>query len=118
MRWLSPRSRTVALAGITLYLFVGEATLPVHGQDTTSPAVPAPDSELAKALDDLDRSITQRLDAGQIAEAVPTAREKLDLLERKLGKDHWQACDARRDLETYQRLSGLPREVRDRYGKA
>ena len=35
-----------------------------------------------------------------------------------LGKDHWQTGDARRDLETYRRLAGLPREVQDRYAKA
>ena len=37
-------------------------------------------------------AISQRVDAGQFAEAVPPAREKLDLLARTLGKDHWQTA--------------------------
>jgi len=80
--------------------------------------VPAPDADLAKRVEKLDSAINQRLDAGQIAEAVLPAREKLDLLARTRGKDHWQTGDARRDLETYHRLAGLPREVQDRYVKA
>src|SRR5262249_35055976 len=56
--------------------------------------------------------------AGRIAEAVPPAREKFDVLERGLGKDHWRTGDARRRLETCQRLAGLPREVQDRYVKS
>ena len=90
----------------------------LHGQDPPPPAAPAPDADLAKRVEKLDGAINQRLDAGQIAEAVRPAREKLDLLARTLGKDHWQTGDARRDLETYHRLAGLPREVQDRYVKA
>src|SRR5689334_18218447 len=115
MRWSPPRLLAVALAGLTLGALPWTAPAPVHGQDPPRPAAPAPDADLAKRFEELDGAINRRLDAGQFAEAVPPAREMLDLLARTLGKDHWQTGDARRDLETYQRLAGLPREVQDRY---
>ena len=95
-----------------------DVTSPASRSRPRAPAAPAPDADLAKRGEKLDSAINQRLDAGQIAEAVLPAREKLDLLARTLGKDHWQTGDARRDLETYHRLAGLPREVQDRYAKA
>ena len=106
MRWSPPRSLAVVLAGLALSALPWTAPAPVHGQDTPPPAAPAPDADLAKRGEKLDSAINQRLDAGQIAEAVPPAREKLDLLARTRGKDHWQTGDARRELETYQRLAG------------
>ena len=118
MRWSPPRSLAVALAGLTLGALPWTAPPQLHGQDPPPPAAPAPDADLAKRVEKLDSAINQRLDAGQIAEAVRPAREKLDLLARTRGKDHWQTGDARRDLETYHRLAGLPREVQDRYVKA
>src|SRR5208337_522242 len=118
MRWSPPRSLAVALAGLCLGALPWTAPAPVHGQDTPTPAAPAPDADLAKRVEELDSAINQRLDAGQIAEAVPPAREKLDVVARTLGKDHWLTGDARRNLETYHRVAGLPREVQDRYAKA
>ena len=64
------------------------------------------------------KTIGQHLDAGRIAEAIPPAREKLDLLVRLRGKDHWQTGDARRDVETYEQLAARPREVQDRFAEA
>jgi tetratricopeptide (TPR) repeat protein len=72
----------------------------------------------AKRLKELDRAIAERLDVGQIAEAIVPAAHRLDLLKRARGKDHWLITDARRDLETYQRLAAQPREVQERYAKA
>src|SRR5271157_3510210 len=118
MPWSPPRSLVVALAGLALSALPWTAHAPVHGQDAPPPAAPAPDADLAKRVQKLDSAIHQRLDAGQIAEAVLPAREKLDLLARTLGKDHWQTGDARRVLETCQRLAGLPRDVQDRYVKS
>src|SRR5262245_60197812 len=118
MRWSPPRSLAVALAGLTLGALPWTAPPRAHGEGPPPPAAAAPDADLAKRVEKIDREINQRLDAGQIAEAVPPAREKLDLLERGLGKDHWRTGGARRDLETYQRLASLPREVQDRFAKA
>ena len=115
---VSPRSLAVALAGLTLGALPWTVPPQLHGQDSPPPPAHAPEADLAKRVEKLDSAINQRLDAGQIAEAVPPAREKLDLLAPTLGKDHWQTGDARRDLETCQRLAGLPREVQDRYVKA
>src|SRR5271166_5821755 len=118
MRWSPPRSLAVALASIALGALPWTAPAQLHGQDPPPLAAPTPDADLAKRVEKLDSAINQRLDAGQIAEAVLPAREKLDLLARTRGKDHWQTGDARRNLETYHRLAGLPREVQDRYVKA
>jgi CHAT domain-containing protein/Tfp pilus assembly protein PilF len=118
MRWSPSRSLAVALAGLTLGALPWAAPPRLHGQDPPPPAASAPDAALAKRVEALDGSITRSLDAGRIAEAIPPTREKLDLLERGLGKDHWQTGDARRDLETYRRLAGLPREVQDRFAKS
>jgi tetratricopeptide (TPR) repeat protein len=90
----------------------------LHGQDPPPPDAPAPDADLTKRVEELDGSINQRLGAGQIAEAVPPAREKLELLARTRGQDHWQTGDAHRELETYTGLTGRPHEVQDRYLKA
>src|SRR5215472_5994899 len=103
MRWSPPRSLAVALAGLGLGALPWTAPPRLNGQAPPPPAAPAPDADLAKRVEALDSSINQRLDAGRIAEAVPPAREKHELLERGLGKDHWRTGDARRDLETYQR---------------
>jgi CHAT domain-containing protein len=118
MRWSPPRSLAVALAGIALGALLWKASPELHGQDPPPAAAPVPDGDLTKRVEKLDGGINQRLDAGQIAEAIPPAREKLDMLERGLEKDHWQTGDARRELETYTRLAGRPREVQDRYLKA
>ena len=75
MRWSPPRSLAVALAGLTLGALPWTAPAQLHGQDPPPPAAPAPDADLAKRVEKLDSAINQRLDAGQIAEAVRPARE-------------------------------------------
>ncbi len=117
MRWSPPRSLVVALAALAVGALAWPASPRLHGQEPPPPAAPAADADLAKRVEKLDSAINQHLDAGRIAEAVAPAREKLDLLERRLGKDHWRTCDARRDRETYTRLASLPHEVQDRYVK-
>ena len=77
MRWSPPRSLAVALAGLTLGALPWTAPPQLHGQDPPPPAAPAPDADLAKRVQKLDSAIDRRLDAGQIAEAVRPAREKL-----------------------------------------
>src|ERR1700733_1272214 len=111
MRWSPPRSLTAALAGLALGALPLTAPPQLHGQHAPPPAASAAFAKSAKRFQELERAAAQRLDAGQIAEAVSPAREKLDLFARTRGKDHWQTGDARRDLETYHRLAGLPREV-------
>ncbi len=71
MRWSPPRSLAVALAGLALGALPWTASPLAHGQDPPPPAAPAPDADLAKRVEELDSAINQRLDAGQIAEAVP-----------------------------------------------
>jgi hypothetical protein len=118
MPWSFLRSLRVALAGLSLIASPWSAAAPAQGQDTPPPAADAPTAKPAQRLEELDRTIAQRLDAGQIAEAIPPARERHQLLERVRGEDDWRTGDARRDLETYRRLADQPREVQDRYAKA
>jgi CHAT domain-containing protein/Tfp pilus assembly protein PilF len=118
MRWSPPRSLAVALAGLTLGALPWATPARFHGQDSAPKAEPAPDDDLTKRVEKLDGAINQHLDAGQIAAAIPPAREKLELLARSRGQNDWQTGNARRDLETYSRLAGLPREVQDRYVKS
>jgi tetratricopeptide (TPR) repeat protein len=88
------------------------------GQQATPPAEGNPDAKLEKRIEELDKAVRQQVEAGRIAEAVPPAREKLDLLVRLRGADHWQSGDARRDAETYDRLAARPRQVQDRFAEA
>src|SRR4051794_35602736 len=113
MKCPSPRSLCVALMGLSLTLFPGQLIPPVHGQDTPPPTAHPPAADPEKRLQELDQTIAQHLDAGEIAEVVPLARDYLGLLEHLRGKDHWQSGDARRRLETYQRLAGQTREVQN-----
>src|SRR5262245_50866566 len=118
MPWSFARSLRVALAGLSLAASPWRAAPPARGQDTPPPTAGTPTAKPAPRLEELDRLIDQRLDAGQVAEAIPPAREVLELLERTRGKDDWRTGDARRNLQTYERLAGQPREVRERYAEA
>ena len=77
--------------------------------EASHPPASNADAEMEKRIADLDMAIGRHLEAGRIAEAIPPAREKLDLLVRLRGKEHWQTGDARRDLETFERLVACPR---------
>ncbi len=111
-------SRAVARVVLALGAFTPMALPRLHGQEHSPPAVSALDAGSTRRVEELDRAINQRLGAGQIAEAIAPAQEKLDRLARTRGQDHWQTADARRDVQTYRRLAGLPREAQDRYAKA
>jgi tetratricopeptide (TPR) repeat protein len=89
-----------------------------HAQGPQPSAAAAANADLAKRIEKLNSEVNEHLDAGRIAEAIPPAREKLDLVERGLGKDHWRTGGARRELETCTRLAGQPSSVQDRYVKA
>ena len=116
MQWPLARSPTLTL--MALGVVAGTTDPSARGQEAkTTPASNA-DAAIAKRVEVLDKTIGQHIDAGRIAEAIPPAREKLDLLVRLRGKDHWQTGDARRDLETYERLAARPREVQDRFAEA
>jgi tetratricopeptide (TPR) repeat protein len=62
-------------------------------------------AELRKAIDDLWR-------AGKFAEALGPARQAAAVCEQALGRDHWQTADARRRVETLDKIAGLPEEGR------
>src|ERR1700677_2844381 len=115
MRCLPARSPSLAL--IALGVIVATPSLSARAPPGRPPAPRRPDASLEKRIGDLEKVISEHLDAGRIAEAIPPAREKLDLLVQLRGKDHWQAGDARRDVETYVRLATRPHEVRDRFAE-
>jgi tetratricopeptide (TPR) repeat protein len=118
MRWTVARSRSLALMALTLAIMPCAPRTLVTGQEAKSPAAGDSDTKLEKRLADLEKTIGQHVEAGRIAEAIPPARERLDLLVRLRGKDHWQAGDARRDVETYEQLAARPRDVQDRFAEA
>ncbi len=118
MRCPLVRSRSLTLIALTLGIMPWTNLASARGQEARPPA--ASDSRVAseKRIEELETTIGQHLAAGRIAQAIPAAREKLDLCIRLRGKDHWQTADARRDLETYERLAARPREARDRFAEA
>ena len=118
MRWSRARSRSLVLMALALGVLPGTNRPSAAGQEARPPTASDPDPKLEKRIEELDKAIGQHIEAGRIAEAIPPAREKLDLLVRLRGKDHWQTADARRDLETYERLAKRPREVQDRFAEA
>ncbi len=116
MRWHFDRSRTLALMALAMGALVATPDPGARGQEAKNP--PASNADMEKRIVDLDETIGQHADAGRIAEAIPPAREKLDLLVRLRGKDHWQAGDARRDVETMDQLAARSRAVQDRFTEA
>src|ERR1700678_2788772 len=118
MRWPLARSRSLALMALALGAMPWAPGTSARGQQARPPAAAQPDAGLEERLEKLGETIDRHLYAGRIAEAIPAARAKLDLLVRLRGKDHWQAGDARRDVETYEHLAARPRAVRDRFAEA
>jgi tetratricopeptide (TPR) repeat protein len=118
MCWSLPRSLRIGLIGLTSGTFLCVLLPQALAQATPTPGASAPDADLTKQIEKLDNLISQRIEAGQIAETIPPTLEKLGLLERIRGKDHWETGDARRELETFQRVASQPREVQGRYAKA
>jgi tetratricopeptide (TPR) repeat protein len=118
MRWRLDRFRLCALTALALGTSPWEPRALATGQDAKPLASSDSDPKLEKRVEDLNKMIRQHLQAGRIAEAIPPAREKLDVLVRFRGKDHWQTGDARRELDTYQGLAARPRAVQDRFAEA
>ena len=118
MRWSRARSRSLVLMALALGVLPGTNRPSAAGQEARPPAASDPDPKTEKRIEELDKAIRQQFEAGRIAEAVPPAREKLELLVRLRGTDHWQTGDARRDVETYERLAAGPRAVQDRFAEA
>src|SRR5262245_59394004 len=118
MRRPPARSRTLALMALSLGALTWTARTPTRGQEARPPAASDQEAKLEERIKELDKAIGRHLEEGRIAEAIPPAREKLDLLARLRGKDHWQAGDARRDVDTYERLAARPRELQERFAEA
>src|SRR5262249_10568730 len=109
---------TLTLMALGLGLFPWTARTSALGQEAGPPAASDPDAKREKRIEDLDQAIDRHVEAGQIGEAVPTARGKRRPLVRLRGKDHWQTGDARRDVETYLRIASLPRDVQEKCAEA
>ncbi len=90
MRWPHARSRSLVLIALALGVLPWMTRPSAAGQEAGPPAASDADAKREKRIEDLDQTIERDLEAGRIAEAIPPAREKLDLLVRLRGKEHWQ----------------------------
>jgi tetratricopeptide (TPR) repeat protein len=68
--------------------------------------------EDAKKAAELEKRIGELEAADNYAEAARAARELAELRARVQGAGHWQAADARRQVQTLEKLAGLPAEQR------
>jgi tetratricopeptide (TPR) repeat protein len=118
MRRLQARSLSMALIALFLGAWPCPAQTPSPGQQARPPAASGSDAASEKRGAELDKAIDQHIEAGRIAQAIPPAREKLEIVVRLRGKDYWAADDARRDLETLERLAVGPRGTPDRFAEA
>jgi CHAT domain-containing protein/Tfp pilus assembly protein PilF len=65
----------------------------------------------AKRAEELGQKIDELRQAGKYAEAQQAARRILDLRKRVQGTDHWETADARRLLQTLEKISALPADA-------
>jgi CHAT domain-containing protein/tetratricopeptide (TPR) repeat protein len=72
------------------------------------PARRALTAEDARRVADLEKRLADLVAAGKCREAQEPAREVFTIRTRVQGADHWQSADARRAVETLERLTGLP----------
>jgi tetratricopeptide (TPR) repeat protein len=68
--------------------------------------------EDAKKAEALSRRMDELWSTAKFAEAVAPAEELLALRQRVQGKDHWEAADAARLVETLRKAAGLPAATR------
>jgi Tfp pilus assembly protein PilF len=118
MRWPPTQSRSLGLIALILGILPWTIRGSSPDQDDKPTAASDLDAKLAKRVKDLEDTIRQHNEAGRIADSILPAREKLNLLIRLRGQNHWQTDDARRDLDKYERLAACPREVQDRFAEA
>lgn len=85
-------------------------------QQTPQPPVLTGDD--AKRVEELGGKVDDLRTAGKYAEAQEPAREILAIRTRGLGAGHWQTADAKRDLQTLERLAALPAEARAEFTAA
>jgi tetratricopeptide (TPR) repeat protein len=62
----------------------------------------------AKQAEELQQQINALFEKGQFADAVQPATQLWELRQRRQGADHWQAGDARRQVDTVQAVAGKP----------
>jgi tetratricopeptide (TPR) repeat protein len=71
-----------------------------------------------KQLGELNSRLNRAVEAGQLREALILAREIAALRQRWQGSGHWQAVDARWQVEQGQRLARLTQEQQRRLGQS
>ncbi len=69
-------------------------------------------AEQQRRLDALARQLSRAGDEGQFGEAARRAGQKAALLEKCLGKQHWQSIDAGYEWEQWQRFARMPARLR------
>jgi CHAT domain-containing protein len=79
-----------------------------RGQEAPALKGRAAAAEALKRIQELEKSVSQRVVAGELAKAIPLAKERVEVLERILGKHHSEAKHARQELSNYQRVALMP----------
>jgi tetratricopeptide (TPR) repeat protein len=88
----------------------GETTRHSPDKEPTDRPRPAIDDE--KQITQLAESIARLRREGKFAEAIEAAGQIVTILERAVGPEHWRTADARRSVETFRAIAGLPEDGR------
>jgi Tfp pilus assembly protein PilF len=97
---------------------LGDAALAALGVGTGAAPAPVPpyrrmlQGDDAKTAAALEKQINDLWAAGKFEEALGPAEEALALRRRSQGKDHWEAANAARNVETLRHLAQWPAETR------
>jgi tetratricopeptide (TPR) repeat protein len=94
-----------------LALAVAEETIPPGPSEKADTPRRLSDAEQARVTE-LTRSINRLRCEGKFTEAIESARQVADILERAVGPRDWRAADARREAETLQTIARLPADGR------
>src|SRR5262245_12476856 len=106
-------SRLVSVVALSLLATVlGDGPADDQGlRSRSSQAAEGPPARRELGGDDAERvtalnmTIDQLWGEGKFAEAVGPAQEVLEICRKALGPDHWQAADARREVEDLRRIA-------------
>ncbi len=117
------RSCRAAAGGMGLMLALLAAALPAQ-ESVKKPETDKPQwqrllqGQDANKAAEQEKQLLQLVQAGQWTEAIKVAEKLLDLRTRVQGADHWQAINARLDVDTIRRMLRSKKEEQQSYRRA